>query len=200
MIRGRILSEKRWEATRRNLIHLLVIQQTSVEFSLEIQILKNLCLSGTGSLQGWLSLNPLVGQKFREQTPGHRANGDENPGFQSPGPEGTVWLFLFCPSISPCCNPPPSSFILISLPPPLPAPTHPSPCLHPALLPPFVPHPQVWMGPHGIGGWRGWGGGGVEGVGRIWECRGGRRGRGEVSASLASDAKIHSLNSNNGWS
>ena len=119
-----------------------------------------------GSLQGQPHLNALVLQKFREvhgQPPATEQMGDKNPGFWAPSPEGAVWLFLFHPRTSPYCNPPPTSIILhfhlITNPlPPCSHLTPPPACTQSCYPPPFVPHPQVWMGPYGIEG-QGEGGG-----------------------------------------
>lgn len=133
-------------------------------------------------------------------TPSHRADAGQEAGFRAPSPEGTVQLFLFHSWTSPIAtlpplphHPPLSSHY--QPPPPCSHLSPPPACTQPCCLLPLFPHPQVWMAPMklrgGAGGLGNVGKGGVEGPVGVG---------GEVSASFASDAKIHSLNSNNGWS
>lgn len=80
--------------------------------------------------------------------PRPHSRGGKNPGFwiqtEARGDCLALVLTLHLSLLEP---PPRHHFHLITSPPsPLP-PSHPSPCLLPVLLPPFVPQPQVWMGP-----------------------------------------------------
>lgn len=150
-----------------------------------------------GEPPGTLSSKPLVSQKFRRAMtdPRPHSRGGKNPGFWIQTEARGDCLALVLTLHLSLLEPPPRHHFHLITGPPTPASISPLSLLAPSPVTILCPPNPGLDGPLGIEGQREWGGFGNVGEGGVWVgwvC--------EVSASLASDAKIHSLNSNNGWS